>query len=691
VKSKTGSPVKSKTTSPGSEDIDESPSLARKQVLHRLLRSDTGQDYFVYVPESAGRDAPLLVAMHDISRNARQLADTLAAPCERYGVILVVPHFSVERHPNYQRLGTSRAGETRGKRSNDYLDSIVEEVGSMTGVSTARIHLFGYAAGGRFAMRYAIAHPERAARVAIASPGTYTYPNPQRRFPQGIGRSSRRPDLKFDPERFLRVPMTLFEEIYDGEGERPPKLEGVGKGPRAVARKSGKKWVAAMNATAKAGKLTSVVSYQKVEGTPDSFSAFAKRKGVLDSVFDSLFGATRSASATASLATVPGADRLPADEAREPSSDEEAAPASRREQLRRLVFPVVLVTALVAFAAPVILWARYQSTHVVSRDAVVRGHIADVGVRLDGVVKSMEVDTGDRIRAGQIVARLEDSHFQARMRQARSRLEKAVRELEVERLAILTERRRLDSSLNEVAAGLSAAEADKKASESRADEAARRLDVQKSLARKGLVAEERVRTAETELRTAQAITAASHANKEAALAAQQRVEVESEGLSVRQKRVSVLESEVSAIQAELQVAEADLEGAVIRAPDNGAVVRRIVEPGASIVVGQPILSLWLGEDTWVEAWIDEDDLAYLAVGNEATVALKSYPDREFTGVVESIGVSTDLELPDSEVPQPRHERMRDAPVISVRVRLDETEEALFPGLSAVVGIRKKAD
>ena len=47
-----------------------------------------------------------------------------------------------------------------------------------------------------------------------------------------------------------------------------------------------------------------------------------------------------------------------------------------------------------------------------------------------------------------------------------------------------------------------------------------------------------------------------------------------------------------------------------------------------------------------------------------------------------------LELPDVAVPEPRTARMRNTPVVCVRVKLDQPD-GLFPGLSAVVGIRKK--
>jgi len=148
-------------------------------------------------------------------------------------------------------------------------------------------------------------------------------------------------------------------------------------------------------------------------------------------------------------------------------------------------------------------------------------------------------------------------------------------------------------------------------------------------------------------------------------------------------------AEVASANAELALARADLDAAVIRAPADGWVVRRIAEPGASVVVGQPVVALWIGSQIWVEAWVDEQQLSDVAVGNPVRVTVKSFPKRVFSGVVEAIGVSTDFELPADAVPQPKNERMRATPVVCVRAKLDQTD-GLFPGLSAVVGIRRKA-
>ena len=685
--------MKSQRTLLDHDDIDESTPPCEKQILHRRLQDGSGQDYFVYRPGGGGSGGPLFVAVHDILRNAREQATVFSGVCERYGATLIAPHFAANRYPNYQRLGRSRHALDRGRRADEALDAILQEVTLLTGVRAERIYLFGYAAGGRFALRYAMAHPERVAGVVVAFAESYTFPNPDKRFPQGIAPGHKRLDLQFDPDRFLRVPITVLDSARGGANTSRRAVQVVHSSGKPDHNK-GQKWLSAMRSAAAERQLDSLVSYLELEGPPESMAAFADEGTLPELVLKSLlvsrpglpivFNPEGSAGYVSEWSSSL-AFRL------EDQDEGLTGPNAVAAHFRRKALPVLLVAALLAFLLPLSLWINYRSTHVVSRDAVVRSHIADVGARLDGVVRTVEVDAGDRVQAGQVVARLEDSAYAARVAQTRSQLEKAGRELDVERLAIENERQRLASSLKGVSAELSAARAAVQAADSRAEEALRQVELQKSLVSRGLVPAERARAAETELRTAQALAAEARADASAASAGEDLARVASNGLSVREQRISVLESEIATLQAKVAMAEANLEGTIIRAPDSGAVVRRIVQPGGSTSVGQPIISLWVGGDIWVEAWVDEDDLADVSVGSPATVTFKSYPDREFSGVVESLGVSTDVELPDTEVPQPRSERMRDAPLISVRIRLDEPAIDLFPGLSAVVGIRKKAD
>jgi multidrug resistance efflux pump/poly(3-hydroxybutyrate) depolymerase len=690
--------LKSRSTRRDADDIDVSPRLARHEVVHRALPDGSGQDYFVYFSRQGGQDSPPIVAVHDISRNAREQMQAFSEVCKNYGASLIAPHFAADRYPNYARLGRSRQSADRGRRADEALAAILEDIAQLSGMQTQRIYLFGFGAGGRFALRYAMAYPERVAAVTVALADAFTFPDPGKPFPRGIGPGTRRSDLEFRPAKFLRVPMTVLESASDrgpaSSGKRVRAVHASGATPRDKARA----WVEAMRAAAAEQRLECLVTYRELDEPLDSFAAFVGNRALAASVFKMLVLGLPSGRPMTGLpvALAPrGVVRAATEHDRwlavREQHEQVAEPAPAvPSRAQRFALPGLLAAVLLAILTPLAIWANYRVSHVVSREAVVRSHIADVGARVDGVISSIEVDTGDRVQAGQIIARLEDRHFAARLKQARSQLQKARRELEVERLAIENERQRLSGSLREESAGLAAAQASVVASQSRADEARRQVELQRSLASKGLVPAERVRTAETELRTAQALAAEARAAVAAAGAGEDLARVASRGIAVREKRISVLESDIGTYEAELALAEANLAATVLRAPDDGAVVRRIVQPGASIAVGQPVISIWVGQQIWVEAWLDEDDLADVAVGSPATITFKSRPNREFAGVVETLGVSTDVELPDTEVPQPRQRRMRDTPVIGVRIRLNEPAQDLFPGLSAVVAIRKKA-
>lgn len=356
---------------------------------------------------------------------------------------------------------------------------------------------------------------------------------------------------------------------------------------------------------------------------------------------------------------------------------------------RRYPGLAIVCCVLLLLAAPVAAWFQYHAGYVMSRNAIVKGQLAQVGTRLQGVLTRMEVDDGQRVRAGQILARLDDRHVRAETQAARAEVDGLERELEIERAAIDHEGRVLQNQLREASANLSVAAAEVEAAQSRAEDARAYYEARQTLFTSGgAISGEQVREAQAKARTARALAKGAKAEQAAAQSAEQRAKLNSEGLTLRKQRVVVLEAALSRARARLAVAEADLEGTLIRAPADGAVVRRILQPGGSVDVGTPVMSLWLGDDVWIEAWLDEDDVPYVKRGSTARVTLQSFPGREFTGVVERIGLTTDFEMPASVVPEPRFARMRGAPVVGVAIRLQDPPAQLLPGLSAVVGIRK---
>lgn len=262
-------------------------SLPSERVSRRVLEADPRQEYLVYVPSTGGHGAPLFVSVHGLSRNSEEQASRFAGYCETLGVVLVAPVFAAEQHGDYQRLGRNRADLV--------LSAIVEEVASTTGAAAERIHLFGYSGGAQFAHRYTMAHPHRVARAVIASAGWYTFPDVGRRYPHGVRPSRRLPDLHFDPEEFLRVPMAVLVGEQDQTSGRLRRSKRIDRQQGVTRVERARSWVAAMRAAAEAYHLEPLVTYEEVAGSGHSFKQFMTCGALGERVFEALFALPRSA------------------------------------------------------------------------------------------------------------------------------------------------------------------------------------------------------------------------------------------------------------------------------------------------------------------------------------------------------------------------------------------------------------
>lgn len=188
----------------------------------------------------------------------------------------------------------------------------------------------------------------------------------------------------------------------------------------------------------------------------------------------------------------------------------------------------------------------------------------------------------------------------------------------------------------------------------------------------------RLHTAEQEARVARA-QAAVEANAAALLKAKAGVEkaraVLAERALANKRQQDLTRKDVASVQrseeaqrdedvarAELAVAEADaavvaaqgtdsaaalefektlLEHHRLLSPYDAVVVTRHAEPGTVVRAGDPIFTLIDPRTIWIQAYIDEERAGRLAVGQPATIRLRSQPQREFSGSISRIGLESD--------------------------------------------------
>lgn len=252
--------------------------------VRQARRGRSRQRYYVYVPRAGGVGAPLLVLVHGLARKAEESARSFAPLCDARGVVLVAPAFGEDAR-DYQRLG--RSG--RGPRADVELEAILEEVVDQTGASAHPIFLFGHGAGAQFAHRFAMAYPHRVAGVVVAGSGWYTFPNRRRRFPYGIRRSQELPDVRFDAEEFLRIPIRVLVgelETTSNNLRRGKRVDRQGK----TRLERATNWVAAMRKAAESRRLPPLVSLATIPEADNTFDSLITVGRMPERVFQALFG-----------------------------------------------------------------------------------------------------------------------------------------------------------------------------------------------------------------------------------------------------------------------------------------------------------------------------------------------------------------------------------------------------------------
>lgn len=227
-----------------------------------------------------------------------------------------------------------------------------------------------------------------------------------------------------------------------------------------------------------------------------------------------------------------------------------------------------------------------------------------VGTEIVGTLLNREVEPGNRVEAGQLVARLRAEEAEARLAEAEAALAQLIQRTRPEAQAQLAEARARHTQAKRESARL-------------ADLAARQL-----------VATERAEQA------AEALAIAEAGLRRAEIAA----------------AASALEgSDTRLLEARIASARATLARSEVRSAVAGTVLRRLAEPGEVLSAGRGILELAREGATEVVAQVDERNLDRLALGQAALVSADAYPDQRLAATVSEIAPAVDVQTGTVEI------------------------------------------
>ncbi|MCV3271298.1 alpha/beta fold hydrolase [Roseobacter sinensis] len=140
------------------------------RLVYRPPTGPSGLACWLALPQVIAPDATPLVAVHGIRRGADLQATLFARRAAVQGRPVIAPIFDKENWLGYQQAVLC------GRADLALLDLLLR-LRREGVVRTEQIALFGFSGGAQFAHRFALLHPERVARLSIASPGWYTFPD----------------------------------------------------------------------------------------------------------------------------------------------------------------------------------------------------------------------------------------------------------------------------------------------------------------------------------------------------------------------------------------------------------------------------------------------------------------------------------------------------------------------------------
>lgn len=332
---------------------------------------------------------------------------------------------------------------------------------------------------------------------------------------------------------------------------------------------------------------------------------------------------------------------------------------------------LALIGALVIAAILAILYAwrlpPFSGAIEQTDNAYVRGKTTIISPQVSGYVIEVPVQDFQQVKAGQMLVRIEDRVYGARVDQARAN--------------VLTQSANLENSIqaqrsreaNEAAQDAAIGSAQAQLLRAQAD--MRRVD---ALVEDGSVSlRERDQTLAV-LRQAEAQLHQARAAREIARQDVRSVTVGRGGLSAA----------VEVAKAQVRLAEIDLDHTIIRAPEAGQLSEIGVRNGQFVTAGTQLMFL-VPRQLWVIANFKEAQTRNMRIGQRATFRVDALGGEKLTGHVENMAPAAGSEFSVLRPDNATGNFVKVAQRIAVRIRIDPGQklaDRLRPGMSVTARI-----
>ena len=338
---------------------------------------------------------------------------------------------------------------------------------------------------------------------------------------------------------------------------------------------------------------------------------------------------------------------------------------------RRRVLPLVVLAGLAGAGYAGHHWFVEGRFIVSTDDAYVKADMSTLAAKVSGYVATVPIVDNAAVTKGQVLATIDDGDY-------RNAVEAAEARIDTQEATIA----RIGKQVAAQGAAIDQARAMVQSSKADVTRALAEFERADSLARSAYGTQQKLDDARADRDRA----AASVANTNAAVVA---AEATLDVFKAQQVEARKVRGE---LQTGLDKANRDLSFTVIRAPFDGVIGNKAVQPGQYVQPGTRLLALVPLETAYVEANFKETQIGRLKPGQQVLIKPDAFGDRDVIGTVESIAPASGAEfslLPPENATGNFTKIVQRLPV-RISIPPDVAREGILrPGLSVVVDVRTR--
>jgi HlyD family secretion protein len=292
-----------------------------------------------------------------------------------------------------------------------------------------------------------------------------------------------------------------------------------------------------------------------------------------------------------------------------------------------------------------------------------------VAAEVGGRLLEVKVAEGDRVTAGDVVARIDTADVELAIRRAEAERAQAQAQLALLRAGSRQE------DIRQASAQLESAQADVRAAQAELEAASADLERFEGLLRVNAGSVKQRDDAKTRRDVAQARVRAAQERAKAASDAHERVRS-----GARPQEIDAARARVAAVEAQVASLQKNASDAIVKAPVGGIVTSRLLDTGEMAAPHAPIVVVTDLDHAWANIYVDERMVPQLKIGQAATIVTDA--GQRLPGTITFISPKAEFTPRNVQTAEERSKL-----VYRIKVTADNKAGVLKPGMPVEADVR----